>query len=242
MSKKDTIKNIFDEKINKKHIYDEILLKNERKDEKHMNKSLKYVIAATCILLVTVCGILFMNQNKELKPIIEEEDSIIYINQIDSQELSNLDADLEMIEQDITVKGGRFEPIDELEDYSFYKDLEISDDYNAFVIYAIYVRADRTSKKYDILNNYVISYKVKDKEKDFKNIEIAFSKEYEPLRDYFFTSENDKKSTINGLELEIYQYGNSYMTKFKSNGINFDIETHNVNDKEFVALLKSIIK
>ena len=71
---------------------------------------------------------------------------------------------------------------------------------------------------------------------------IAFSNEYEPLRDYFFGDEGSKVSKINDFELTIYRYENSYMTTFKYNDINFDIETTDITEQEFIDLLVSIIK
>lgn len=242
MSRQKSIKNIFEEKINQNQIYNEILSNYEQNEEKIVKKNLKYVIAPACLLLAIVCGILLINQNNNLKPIIDDGENLVYINKVDNQGLNKLDADIETIKQDVSVKGGKFETVTELNDYPFYKDLEISDEYNAFVIYAIYVKEDINVLEYDKLNNYIISYKVKDKNIDFKEIQIAFSKDNEPLRDYFFTSKDDKKSIINGLELEIYQYEKSFMSTFKYKGINFDIETNNTTETEFINLLKSIIK
>ena len=49
------------------------------------------------------------------------------------------------------------------------------------------------NQKYNKLNNYVIS-----SNKEDKSIMIAFSKDNEPLRDYFFDDKGDKYTTING--------------------------------------------
>ena len=71
---------------------------------------------------------------------------------------------------------------------------------------------------------------------------IAFSDKYEPLRDYFFDDKGSKISKINDIELKIYKYENSYMTSFTYNNINFDIETNDISEQEFINLILSIIK
>ena len=71
---------------------------------------------------------------------------------------------------------------------------------------------------------------------------IAFSKDNEPLRDYFFDDKGEKYTTINGENIKIYSYKNSYIAVFSYNGVNFDIETSNADINDFKSILELIIK
>ena len=126
-----------------------------------------------------------------------------------------------------------------IDDYDFYKNINISDEYNSFKIYEVYVKEDTEFTK---LNNYVISYKVNKKDKEFKEIEIAFSKENEIVSNYVFDSSNVKLVKINNVNIKKYMSDNTYMVKFRYDNINFNIKTFNVKEKELINLLKSIIK
>ena len=61
-------------------------------------------------------------------------------------------------------------------------------------------------------------------------------------KDYFFDDNGEKYTTINGENIKIYSYENSYMTVFSYKGVNFDIETSNVDVNEFRNILELIIK
>ena len=62
-----------------------------------------------------------------------------------------------------------------------------------------------------------------------------------PFRDYLFSEDNLKESTINNVLLIITQYEDIYFTVFKINDIYFDIETNGITQNELVDLLRSII-
>ena len=120
-------------------------------------------------------------------------------------------------------------------EFSFYNDLVSSDLLKDYRVEGIYIKD--SNDKYNKLNNYLVSAYTEN-----KSINIAFSKDSEPLRDYFFDDNGDKYVTINGENIKIYSYENSYMTVFSYNGVNFDIETSNIDINEFVNILKVIIK
>lgn len=238
---RDIILKDFDKKENLQIITNKL---EERRKKQMKNNVLKYAGAIGFFAIAIVIGLIVFNNQSELKPVINNGNDLIYINSVTENSMMKLDADVKEIGQNVNVKGGRFEYVKELEGYEFYKNLLIPNEYNAFSISALYVKSNQSKNnaEYDKLNNYIILYKVKDNDKDFKEISISFSKENKPLRDYYFSSKNEKKSNINGTELDIYQYEKSYFTIFTYENINFDIETYNVGQEELISLLKQIIK
>ena len=104
--------------------------------------------------------------------------------------------------------------------------------------YAIYTKNSETGQ-YTDLNSYVYEYF---NNSDKRKIRLAFSETEKPLRDYYFNTQNTKKSNINNYELVIFQYGDTFYTEFTYKGYNFDIETTNITKTELTSLLKSILK
>ena len=104
--------------------------------------------------------------------------------------------------------------------------------------YAIYTKNSETGQ-YTDLNSYVYEYF---NNSDKRKIRLAFSETEKPLRDYYFNTQNAKKSNINNYELVIFQYGDTFYTEFTYKEYNFDIETTNVTKTELTSLLKSILK
>ncbi len=212
------IKNIISEKINKEDIKNNIV--NKRSIDM---KYLKYGVC-TCALVLMI-GVFAFSGNKVND--IKTESYIknnFSINELDSVASHKLDAESrEVNEKDLE------------SDFSFYKDLVLSDLLKGYKVEGIYIKD--SNDKYNKLNNYLVSTYTEN-----NSIKIAFSKDCEPLRDYFFDDNGEKYTTINGEDIKIYNYGNSYMTVFSYNGVNFDIETSNMDINEFVNILKLIIK
>ena len=103
--------------------------------------------------------------------------------------------------------------------------------------YMLYTRKDKESP-YDILNSYVYNYY---NEETLSSIRISFSNKNKPLRDYHFSEEGAKETTINNVKMKIFKYENIYFTEFNYKDYNFDIETTNITQDELINLLKSII-
>ena len=212
------IKNIISEKINKEDIKNNIV--NKRSIDM---KYLKYGVC-TCALILMI-GVFAFSGNKvnDIKTESYSKNNFS-INELDSIASRTLDAESrEVNEKDLE------------SDFSFYKDLVLSDLLKDYRVEGIYIKD--SNDKYNKLNNYLVSTYTEN-----KSINIAFSKDSEPLRDYFFDDNGDKYVTINGENIKIYSYENSYMTVFSYNGVNFDIETSNIDINEFVNILKVIIK
>lgn len=235
MSNKKIFKKLYSEKINKDDNYKMILKSIERNNIKMKKNIVKWISVPACLIIV-ICGVVFLNKDnndiiyKPSDPIISGEKNYeIYINSIESNKgLAKFDADIQMTNYYM------------IPYFKFLSNLDIPDDFdNKEDFKAIYVKKDKNSKEYDVLNHYELWCR---NTANNRRIMIAFSNEYEPLRDYFFGDESSKVSKINDFELTIYRYENSYMTTFKYNDINFDIETTDITEQEFIDLLVSIIK
>lgn len=212
------IKNIISEKINKEDIRNNIV--NKRSIDM---KYLKYRIYACTLILVI--GLFVFNDYKTNNIKIENYGKNSFsINELDSVASRKLDA----ISKDVNENNLKNE-------FSFYEKLIKFDLLKNYNVEGLYIKDN--NGKYNVLNNYVISNYIED-----KSIMIAFSKDNEPLRDYFFDDKGDKYTTINGENIKIYSYKNSYMAVFSYNGVNFDVETKNVDVNEFKNILELIVK
>lgn len=215
------IKNIISEKINKEDIKNNIV--NKRSVDM---KYLKYGMCACVLVLMT--GVFIFNGSKTNDIKIESSNNYnkgsFNINDLDVVATRKIDAVSKNIDEKNLEK-----------EFSFYKRLVSSNELKGYDIEGLYIKGD--NGKYNKLNNYLISTYIED-----KSINIAFSKDSEPLRDYFFDDNGEKYTTINGENIKIYSYENSYMTVFSYKGIKFDIETSNVDINEFRNILELIIK
>lgn len=73
-------------------------------------------------------------------------------------------------------------------------------------------------------------------------VKIALCAFEEPLRDWFIQCDNPKQSWVNRVPLVIYGYGNSYLTQFSYQGLNYDITAENITEEELEELLLGILK
>lgn len=178
-------------------------------------KYLRYGLC-TCALVLMV-GVFIFNGNNY-------NNGSFSINELDSVASHTFDA----ISKNVDEKNLKYE-------FSFYEKLVNSNLLEDYKVEGIYIKD--SNQKYNKLNNYVIS-----SNKEDKSIMIAFSKDNEPLRDYFFDDKGDKYTTINCENIKIYSYKNSYIAVFSYNGVNFDIETSNADINDFKIILELIIK
>ncbi|WP_040197815.1 hypothetical protein [Candidatus Soleaferrea massiliensis] len=129
--------------------------------------------------------------------------------------------------------------------FGFIDRISVPDDLNHIVYSEIYTKPFHTMKpassswdetSYSVLHEYDISYS----NEAGKNIMISFSKDFIPLRDYWF-HEAMKASAICGTELTIARYENNYMAQFRYDGMNFDLEFQNLSEEEVLDVLVSIL-
>lgn len=236
MTNKEKLQRAIEYDINFKDHYNEIINQIEKRERKMKRKRnmWKWSFAPICLVAV-ISGILLTNNNKELKsniykPNIEAKDNVsLYINDISkmTQGALRIDADVKTTN---------------IENILYFKEIaniKIPSDFDNQEAYEIYVKPNRESHEYNILQSYVFNYSSKKNDRD---IRVSFSKEHKPIRDYYFSEEGSKMSKINNIELKIFKYNGLYFTEFNYKGINFDIETTNIIDQELTDLLLSIIK
>ncbi len=94
-------------------------------------------------------------------------------------------------------------------------------------------------KDYGKINNYEFWYK---NSKNKRSIVIALSDKFIPYRDFLIDRKNSNKTIINGVDVEIYKFKNTYVSLFNYNGYNFDIESCDIMKEEYIMLLYSLIK
>ena len=232
MMNKDKLKCVIEQDINSNKYYNQIVRSIEEKVKKKSSNLWNLSLAMMC-LIVIMGGFLFykfQNTNLVLEDIDNKNDNIVFkINELnDKCGLLKLDMDVKI------VKNNNLDfPIP-------FKDNSVSipKDLDKVYKYSFYTRENIKDEDYNILYNYEIVYS-NDSE---KTINISYSKEHKPLRDYYFKENGNKITIINNVELKIYKFENNYFTEFKFNEYNFDIETSEVTEQELKDLLLSIIK
>lgn len=73
-------------------------------------------------------------------------------------------------------------------------------------------------------------------------VTIALCNFEAPIRDYFIHDENPEVSSVNGTPVTIYGYDNMYMANFSYEGVNYDIETKNLDLNQLQELLTNIMR
>ena len=108
-----------------------------------------------------------------------------------------------------------------------------------FSFYSLAVRGYKDSGLEDEyrLHDYVFDCKTD----DGKQAIVALCTFENPLRDYFIENEAKELSDINGTQIIIYEYENTYMMQFSYKGVNYDIETRNMDLNGMEALLVSLL-
>ena len=255
MSNEELFKKIFEEKFNKEEIKKEIISKEFVKENNKKIKLipiLKLALAPICLTII-ISSFMVFGGKKVSKPdiIFEENNSAqIYVNKIKENSLARLDCDIKTISKTEKLDdNNNNNTANSIQQFEVLKNLKVPEDFNKIEYNLIYVSnnennktdnvEDAREKKYDILNNYSYIYY---NEKNERSINISFSNNNEPVRDYFFTEENSKISKINNIELKIYNYEKIYFTEFIYNDYYFDIETRNITQEELITLLASIIQ
>ncbi len=235
MTNKEKLKNAIEQDINPKDYYNEIINQVKKGEKMKKNNILKWSLVPIC-LVVVISGVLFLNyqdDNKTIlknKPYIDEKNNII----LNINEITNNKVGMPLIDADVKVVKNN--------DVNFplpYKNgIDIPKDLDKTYKYIFYFRENKESKEYNILGYYEMIY---DNGND-RSIKVSYSKDNKPARDYHFSEEGSKTTTINGIELKIYKYEDIYFTEFKFNDYYFDIETSKITEQELSDFLLSILK
>lgn len=220
-----------DKKFDREKNYHSIISKIERVSSMKKKRYIFVPTFALAIVVVAIIGYNFIKTPSKTIIISEDDKNIeitLNINEMKELATTSLDADIKMIE------------IEELpEKFSFMNDINIPEDLKLDNCYNIYTRNSIEEPEYDVLHDYVFNYHTEDN--IMRNITIAFSEIDKPLGDYYIDNQ-ELKSKIGDVELEISQYKNMYIVTFSYNNLNFDIETNGITEDELVELLVSIIK
>lgn len=237
MTNKEKLKRAIEHDINPKDYYNKIINQIEKGEKRNMKKRIwKWSLVPICMVVV-ISGVLFLNyrnDNKTIlknKPYVDETNNVtLNINEIKSNKVGMplIDADVKVVTNNdvnfpLPYKNGLV---------NIPKDLDKTDKY------IFYFRENKESKDYNILGNYEIIYS----NDNDRSINVKYSKDNKPVRDYYFSEDGSKTTTINGVELKIYKFENIYFTEFKFNDYNFDIETSNITEQELSTFLLSILK
>lgn len=78
--------------------------------------------------------------------------------------------------------------------------------------------------------------------KNKRHIVIAFHKNNENMDATPSSNKDDKISRINGVDMYIYNYENKYIARFEYDELSFNVTSTDLNEKEFIDLLKSIVR
>ncbi len=239
MTNKEKLKKAIEQDINPTNNYNEIIKKIEKEGQmKKENNLLKWSLVPIC-LIVIISGIIFLNYKNDNNDSLENQTYIdkdnnitLNINDLSKVGMTKLDADIK------TISGVNIPYPFKVNGNQNEEWFIIPSDLTQTKNYIVYVKKDKDSKEYDTVANYIMLIT----DGNERSIEVKYAKEQEPLRDYYFSEENSKTTTINGIDLKIYKYENSFYTTFSYNGYYFDIETLNITSQEFSNYLVSILK
>lgn len=241
MKNKEIFKNLYNSKINKDNNYKEIIKKIDKENNSNFNWSFIPVSLVIFICIISLINNSKINDNE--KDVIDEScknNNCINLDNY-SKEIININKITKISNKMLDIKYENINIETLSEDYNFISKLYVPinfKDIKAYKILSKHIDNNSMSKNYDNLINYSLIYNNEQK----KQLIISFSKTNEPVRDYYFSSENSKVSKINNKEIFIYQYEKIYMTKFNYNNIYFDIETQNINEEEFLTIISSIVR
>ena len=206
----------------------------KKKIENKRNNYLKYLSFIFVVLFIIF--VLYRNNTLDIKKDIKlVEDVKININEVSIiQENKDMDG--------VTVENAVNESNNYvcIPYYEILNGLDIPDDFDNKNYYKVrFKKLDPNSKDYGKINNYEYWYF---NTRNNRRIIIALSDKNIPLGNTNINEENANYSIINGIKLQIYKYKNKYIAIFSYDGFNFNIESTDITQNEFINLLKSLIK
>lgn len=230
---KNIIKEMFDKKIDKDKIYQNIINKNK------IRKRYGYVFSLTCLLIIVVVGIVrFSNKevlddniDKNIDKIIINKEKISSGNGSIAGEVTYIDKVVDgIIDKKVIDKleygKDRIKRINELEDYN--------------LTYAV-------KYTYEDLSGYILEYT---NSLDKKSINIFMSLNMKMMPREIINQEeilDRDKSIIDNQKVVIVNnivslYDSEYVGFFNRDNIYFDVGSVNLSEEEFINIIKDIIK
>lgn len=233
---KNIIKEMFDKKIDKDKIYQNIINKNK------IRKRYGYVFSFACLLIIVVVGIVSFSNKEVLDDNIDKDIDKIIINK---EKISSGNGS---IAGGVTDIAGDITYIDEIIDKKVIDKLEYGkdrikkinelEDYN--LTYAV-------KYTYNDLSGYILEYT---NSLDKKSINIFMSLNMKMMPREIINQEeilDRDKSIIDNQEVVIVNniaslYDSEYVGFFNRDNIYFDVGSVNLSEEEFINIIKDIIK
>lgn len=233
---KNIIKEMFDKKIDKDKIYQNIINKNK------IRKRYGYVFSFACLLIIVVVGIVSFSNKEVLDDNIDKNIDKIIINK---EKISSGNGS---IAGGVTDIAGDITYIDEIIDKKVIDKLEYGkdrikkinelEDYN--LTYAV-------KYTYNDLSGYILEYT---NSLDKKSINIFMSLNMKMMPREIIDQEeilDSDKSIIDNQEVVIVNnivslYDSEYVGFFNRDNIYFDVGSVNLSEEEFINIIKDIIK
>ena len=259
MSKKQVMKDILSEKINQDKIYQNVLskVKEEENMNKVRNKKIIYGITSSVAMLVLCIGVI-INYNK---PINNKNQ----LGKVDNSNVENVNNEKEVIQNDNiifnteSIKGtasisGKVVDVDgewkdtNLEgEFGYIKNIDILKQYEHLRQGMVYVKENVEDTEYSKLQQYELIYSMDGN--NAPSIEIIFTTENKILQ-CMIPKENDLSSSIiNGQEVKLFKTENFFDNSkingeafFEYNDYKFYIESHKIDENDFIDLIKAILK
>lgn len=237
---KNIIKEMFDKKIDKDKIYQNIINKNK------IRKRYGYVFSLTCLLIIVVVGIVSFSNKEVLDDNIDKNIDKIIINK---EKISSGNG---------SIAGG----VTDIAGEVTYIDRAVDGIIDKKVIDKLEYGKDRI-KRINELEGYNLTYAVKYTYEDLSGYILEYTNSLDKKSINIFMSLNMKmmpreiinqeeildrdKSIIDNQEVVIVNniaslYDSEYVGFFNRDNIYFDVGSVNLSEEEFINIIKDIIK
>lgn len=221
-----TIKEVFEEKINKNRIHENVIQKINKKN----NKVWEFMLSAS--LATIVFSVVLLNGNVPTStPIMS---NIVNINRLDT----NID-DYKLV--DIAGRAEDISLSDLYEKYNFTKNISVPTDFEVVRVLELYNKKNIDEVGYNHFTGYNIMYRSEAGE-GTEGVDIFLSEtEEQRIRCMYILDEEYNTSVIKGVDMKILSFELNYIVLFNYQGVNYDIEAHGLTENELISLLESII-
>lgn len=246
MTNKDRMKKTIIKDFDKRNNYETIINKIE---DNHDNKKYLKFVLVPMILLVFVSVLVLNNHDNNLNRTFKDGNNVntTSIGQDgDDYDGININQSADIIINELkeykVKQDGSSNYLNNINIpyFDVLKDIKIPEDFDVLADgRGVCISKNNKDKDYGKINNYEFWFM---NSKNNRRIVIAISDKNIPYRDFQINDSNAKKSIVNGVEVKIFKNENTYVSMFNYKGYNIDIETSEINEKEHISLLSSIIK
>lgn len=245
----------------RKNVKEKIVVSNIRREfdmKNNKNKKIIYGITSSVAIFVLCVGI-GINHNIIIKNKTElgkmDNPDIDYINkeEINAPESDTIIFNTENIESVASISGmvvdvdGEWKDSNIEEKFGFLKNIDILKQYDHLRQGMVYVKENVEDTDYSKLQQYHLIYYMDGN--NAPSIEIIFTKEDRILQ-CMLPNENDlPSSTINGHKVKLFKTENFFdnskinaVAFFEYDDYKFYIESHKIDENDFIDLVKAILK